>query len=272
MNEADHSEDQLLQTSRGNALLRWDTLLDVQVETFLPYELQFLFSCPAWAGASRVLDAGCGNGYFLSSLSRFFPDKTYVGIDVSRELIDVARNNYARPGLGFELADFFAYKPEAPVDFLFMRLVVQHLQGVSAVLERAKDLVEQGGTLLVVEPDPRGFMNFPPTPVFMGLLQAIEQHGADTSKNRANLALLGQALEISPDWTLANAAQAIVPQVGPFANSHLLEMFLLWIESLESAGEIDFPFDDARSEIEAWAAGDVSYNQIGVCFFQLERK
>ena len=49
-------------------------------------------------------------------------------------------------------------------------------------------------------------------------------------------------------------------------------MFLLWIESLESAGEIDFPFADARAEIETWAENPVTYNQIGVQFFRLERR
>ena len=272
MTTNNETADTLLQTSQGNALLRWDTLLEVQVDTFLPYELQFLFGCPAWGQASNILDAGCGNGYFLSSLKSFFPEKTYAGIDMSPELIKVAKSNFEAPGLDFDVADFYSYAPEKAADFLLMRLVVQHLRGISDVLEQASKLIVEGGTLLIVEPDPMSFMNFPQTPVFLSLLGAIEQHGAATNKNRANLATLGQLLKDIPGWSLVQDSRIVVSQVGPFASSKLLEMFLLWIESLETAGEIDFPFSAARDEIEQWSVGDTTYNQIGIRFCQLERK
>ena len=42
-----------------------------------------------------VLDAGCGNGYYLSRLQPYFPEKTYTGIDISPEMVDQLR---AKPG------------------------------------------------------------------------------------------------------------------------------------------------------------------------------
>ena len=39
----------------------------------------------------KVLDLGCGNGYTLVVLSQMLPNKQYVGIDTSKELIDIAK-------------------------------------------------------------------------------------------------------------------------------------------------------------------------------------
>lgn len=264
--------DRLLQTSRGSALLRWDTLLEVQVNIFLAYELHYLFTCEAWTRARTVIDAGCGNGYFLASLQRFFPDKDYRGVDLSPELIEVAKASFEGPGLAFEAADFFRYRAPRPADFLLMRLIVQHLSGIGEALARAAALVRPGGTLLIVEPDPTSFGNQPPTPRFMAMLAAVERHGAETKRNRADLAALGELVKAAPHWTLVEDTREVVPQVGPFAATMLHEMFLLWIDSLEAAGEIGVDFQAVRDEIEAWAQRDTAYNQIGIRFFRLERE
>ena len=251
-------------------MLRWDTLLEIQVNIFLPYELQYLIACPAWTGARSVTDAGCGNGYFLSSLQRYFPEKLYRGLDISEELIAVAKATYENPDLTFECGDFFSFEPEATVDFLFMRLIVQHLRGMDDILERASRILRPGGSLLIVEPDPPSFMTFPTTPRFMELLQAVEVHGAKHKKNRADIAAIGAAVDKSDGWQLADDKTIVVSQTGPFANSMWQEMYLLWVDSLDSAGEFEFPFQLVREEIEDWAQTETTYSQIGIRFFALE--
>jgi hypothetical protein len=42
-----------------------------------------------------------------------------------------------------------------------------------------------------------------------------------------------------------------------------LQMFHLWFDIIESAQETNFPFGQARSEVEAWARNDTAYGQIG---------
>ena len=37
----------------------WDSLLGLQTELFLPYELAFLLACPRWSTAQSVLGIGC---------------------------------------------------------------------------------------------------------------------------------------------------------------------------------------------------------------------
>ena len=266
---ADRTDNVLLETSQVNALLRWDSLLDVQVSLFLPFELQYLFACEAWCEAKHVLDAGCGNGNFLSEIRRFFPDKTYKGIDISPELIEVAEASHTADGLTFQHADLFDCEAAA-YDVVVMRLIVQHLRGIDKILAKVATLLRRGGSLLIIEPDPDSFKIVPDTPVFVQLLQAVEANSVRTQKNRAGLSNLGTLLQDIPQWRLVDNVVLTIPQVGPFKGGKLLQMFLLWIDALEAAGEFQFPFDKARAELEQWSLSAAAYTQISLRFLRLQ--
>ncbi len=47
-----------------------------------------------------VVDAGCGDGYNLAVLGKFFPDRSFVGYDASREMVRLAQDRVHRHGLG----------------------------------------------------------------------------------------------------------------------------------------------------------------------------
>ena len=94
---------------------------------------------------ATVLDAGCGNGYYLARLRSFFPAKDYAGIDISRELVDLARQ-YA--GIDFALCDFFALPPRRSHDVILMRFIVQHLKDFGMLLDQAARLLRPGGLLM----------------------------------------------------------------------------------------------------------------------------
>ena len=66
-----------------------------------------------------ILDFGCGNG----ALSKVLYDKGYVvkGIDVSQELLGIARKNY--PDIEFMQADATNFLLEQPVDVVFSNAV-----------------------------------------------------------------------------------------------------------------------------------------------------
>lgn len=66
-----------------------------------------------------VLDLGCGNG----ALSKAMFDKGYnvTGIDASKELLDIARENY--PDIRFIEADATKFSLEQPVDVVFSNAV-----------------------------------------------------------------------------------------------------------------------------------------------------
>ncbi|HSZ20160.1 MAG TPA: class I SAM-dependent methyltransferase [Candidatus Acidoferrum sp.] len=88
----------------------------------------------AGISSGPVLDFGCGVGRMTRAFSRFFP--ACVGIDVSEEMVDLARKfNADRPHCEFiaSAAPVLPF-PDQRFDFVFSVLVLQHLPRKNLIL------------------------------------------------------------------------------------------------------------------------------------------
>lgn len=261
----------ILDASTPAALSHWDELLDLQVDLFFPHELDFLHSFVPWLGAATALDVGCGNGRYLARLRSFFPDKICTGIDVSPQLVDLAIRQHSQPGLSFAAADFFTYEAPCTYDIILMRFIVQHLTDFEAILEQASRLASPGGGLLVVEPDPARSANSPPTPTFERMLRGFESNGARDGRLRARLSDVPALTEAVADWYVAEDRHITVPSIGPFAGTKTLRMYHRWIDVCERSDLFSFPFDEARREVDAWAAQPATFSRIALRLLYLQR-
>src|SRR5262249_9333367 len=247
--------------------LAWDTLLGVQTELFLPYELAFLLACPKWSAAQSVLDVGCGNGDYLGRIRSFFPKKRCMGIDISSKMISVARATHRRSCIDFTTSDFFQYHPPGRVDAILMRLVLQHLRGIEPALSRCASMLRPGGALYIFEPDPVQFRTLPETPLFASLLNKIEESARYAQTNRACLSDLSSILDPLRGWKIERACRTTAPGISAQSRQQFLHMCLLWIDILEASERFTFPFGKTRLELEEWATKDVSYMQVGLSLF-----
>jgi trans-aconitate methyltransferase len=261
----------LLATETAIAALQWDSLLELQVATFLPYELHFLLSSASWEKARSVLDAGCGNGYYLAHLKRYFPDKALTGIDMSPELIAAARANPALSGASLHNVDITAFQPATPFEIVLLRLVVQHMQGFEPLFTALRRLVAPGGSVVIIEPEPSLFLNFPRTRRFEELLKAYAEETGKMQKNRAALHDLETVVGSLPGWRLNRNEVLMAPQVGPFASRPLMHIFTLWIDIFERSGALAFDFDGVRAELEEWSRRETAYSQLGLRFAEVAR-
>jgi len=65
----------------------------------------------------RVLDVGCGRGRVISRLAELFPQSNFVGMDLSREAVEFAREHASKKGLHnveFIIADLSDFNEKAP--------------------------------------------------------------------------------------------------------------------------------------------------------------
>jgi 2-polyprenyl-3-methyl-5-hydroxy-6-metoxy-1,4-benzoquinol methylase len=69
--------------------------------------------------SSKVLDVGCGQGYFSYLFSIY--GMNVLGIDLSETGINSARNNYVRNGLYFEVVNAFDLPESCKFDCVFTR-------------------------------------------------------------------------------------------------------------------------------------------------------
>lgn len=102
---------------------------------------------PRWAPPpwGRVLDVGCGEGLLTRRIAPFADE--VVGVDQDATMLDRART--LAPDLTYVHGDALRAQLDGPFDLVTCVATLHHL-GVSPGLERLRDLVAPGGTLVVV--------------------------------------------------------------------------------------------------------------------------
>ncbi|HZA37564.1 MAG TPA: class I SAM-dependent methyltransferase [Candidatus Baltobacteraceae bacterium] len=98
-----------------------------------------------------VLELGCGTGYFTRELARSGAD--IVAIDVSPELLEIARTNCSAPNVRFEIQNAYALTySNATFDSVVGSSVLHHLEIEEAVREIYR-VLKPGGTIHFTEPN-----------------------------------------------------------------------------------------------------------------------
>ena len=98
-----------------------------------------------------VLELGCGTGYFTQELARSGAD--VVAIDVSPELLEIARSNCSAPNVRYQIENAYALSyPEAVFDSVVGSSVLHHLE-IAAALRNIYLVLKPGGTIYFTEPN-----------------------------------------------------------------------------------------------------------------------
>jgi malonyl-CoA O-methyltransferase len=98
---------------------------------------------------SRILDLGCGTGWFTRKLRHLYPDSEISGVDLSPEMVRHART-LSDPDINWLIADAASLPlAGAGFDLIFSNLMIQWCDNPADVLRECCRLLKPGGRLAV---------------------------------------------------------------------------------------------------------------------------
>ena len=146
--------------------------LKLQAQRSAQLELQMLQRMGLRDGQD-VLDLACGPGVISRLISEACPASRIIAMDLNDELLDTARQDARAAGLGsIRFLQGDVYDPplsEEQFDFIYARLLFQHLEQPLQALAAIRKLLRPGGILCILDiddswltfaPEPEGFAAF----------------------------------------------------------------------------------------------------------------
>ena len=108
---------------------------------------------------NRVLEVGAGTGKRALEIAKFVEHGEVVGIDISESLLKSASENPAnknRKNLSFQSADIMSKESLSPLgkfDFVYIRLLLQHLNDPLMALENLQGILNPKGRIFIEDID-----------------------------------------------------------------------------------------------------------------------
>jgi SAM-dependent methyltransferase len=99
----------------------------------------------------KVLEIGCGNGEFSTNFKNV---KSWTGIDIESEQIEIATKNTISQKHIFSCIDFMKYKQKNLFDLIIFRLSFHEINEseMEMTILRAKELLNKQGKILIIDP------------------------------------------------------------------------------------------------------------------------
>lgn len=96
----------------------------------------------------KILEVGCGDGFFTSSISKEGAD--VIGSDIAQEMIDRAKQKH--PGLEFRCAPAgnVSFANDKQFDAVLMVLSLQNIEDVYGAFKEASRVIKNRGELVIV--------------------------------------------------------------------------------------------------------------------------
>jgi len=155
---------------------KWfDSMLTATTDLFLPVEKQLFLDYPAEASPLRILDVGCGNGEYISRLSRLYPQWSCTGLEMDNGIYQYARKKETSK-LTFVHSSYENYASDEPYDLVLVRLVAAHIQDQGHFMQWLRERTHQHSTVIIIDIEDAEESRWKDLlPLFSSLYQQIRQ-------------------------------------------------------------------------------------------------
>lgn len=106
-------------------------------------------------GNERIIDVGCGDGKITAKLASFVPSGSVLGIDLSSNMIDFAKDTFSKDNfsnLNFLLQGAQDLNYEREFDILFSSFALQWVKDHGSFLKKAYESLRADGYLVITVP------------------------------------------------------------------------------------------------------------------------
>ncbi len=104
----------------------------------------------------RLLEVGCGRGFYMYAASQFSYIKEIHGIDINQKYIDKAKQANHDPRVKLQKASIYSLPyPDNYFDFIIASEILEHLDSDANGLSELKRVLKKGGTLAITVPHER---------------------------------------------------------------------------------------------------------------------
>jgi SAM-dependent methyltransferase len=150
--------------------------LEYQATLLLPIEQQ-IWAVAGLLEGMQVVDIGCGAGIISRAIAKKIPHGKVWGIDSSTALLDTANKfQAAEPIANLSLMTGDVYDlplPDKTIDFVYGRLLFQHLTTPLRALTEIDRILKPGGKICLVDVVDSWFTIDPEPPAFSELRQRL---------------------------------------------------------------------------------------------------
>lgn len=259
-------------TSEKRRLQIWDKLQTLQADLCFEQEVSAYYMSDHWIHhAKTVLDTGTGNGYFLHKISELFPQKKYYGVDISKELISIAKSNFRDLAQNLDTKDYF--NVEGKYDFIIMRLFWQHLPmpHIDEAFNKLDQITTPGASVLITDAYDKVRHFVPPLKNFQKIITSYTKQQNESKRNRDIISILKDKANASDKWVLRCELPIILPS-SLYGKMKLYQsIYPLWIELFESLGELKIDFEPAKKELSRWQNNKGAFTQAGIRVIRLDK-
>ena len=101
-------------------------------------------------GDLKILDVGCGTGQLIGEISESYPAVDYLGIDVAKNMIGVARQNNSGYRIRFENVSVDDFTCEEKFDVIICTHAFPYFPDKSGAMQKMSSLCKKGGRIIIV--------------------------------------------------------------------------------------------------------------------------